>query len=174
MGELSRRCDSGGEAKELTIRHSDTKMAGDAIHLAAAPSASTSTLSSSAPPSHDLLARLAFSSGMARVTKLGVYEEQFDDYANDVAGIPQLLESGSESPVEKTDIIKRVGKLHGFRQKLNLDDSGIIDEPEFLWEDSRLHGTLGGLEDPSNADSFFLPGYHESICKALEFDERLQ
>lgn len=77
---------------------------------------------------------------MARVTKLGVYEEQFDSFAEGVAGIPKLLESGSEAPVKKTDIIKRVGTLHGFRQKLNLEDENLLDEPEFLWEDATLHG----------------------------------
>jgi len=42
--------------------------------------------------------------------------------------------------VKKTDIIKRVGTLHQFRQKLNLEDENLLDEPEFLWEDAALHG----------------------------------
>ncbi|KAL8281128.1 hypothetical protein RQP46_006486 [Phenoliferia psychrophenolica] len=134
---------------------SETKMAGDAIHLASAPSTTLSSLSTS-PVSPDLLARLAFSSGMVRVTKLGVHEEAFEDYAKGVAGIPQLLETGSETPVNKADIIKRVGTLHGFRQKLNLEDENLLDEPEFLWEDAKLHE------------------YHESILRSLEFEPRLE
>lgn len=123
-------------------------MSGDSIHLSSPPSqvsvpsaAAAEGASAPAPaPSKALLERLAFSAGMARVTKLGVYEEQFDAFAEGVAGIPKLLESGSESPVKKTDIIKRVGTLHSFRQKLNLEDENLLDEPEFLWEDADLHG----------------------------------
>lgn len=143
-------------------------MSGDSIHLSTAPSfalpspdLTASPSSALTTPSKDLLERLAFSAGMARVTKLGVYEEQFDEFAEGVSDIPKLLQSvsffsaysfavtdchhncspqGSESPVKKTDIIKRVGTLHQFRQKLNLEDENLLDEPEFLWEDAALHG----------------------------------
>lgn len=139
-------------------------MSGDSIHLSSPPSqVSVPSAAEGAPapaPSKALLERLAFSAGMARVTKLGVYEEQFDAFAEGVAGIPKLLESGSESPVKKTDIIKRVGTLHSFRQKLNLEDENLLDEPEFLWEDADLHGALreripagAGSEPESNAQT---------------------
>mgnify|MGYP001571799512 FL=1 len=59
-------------------------MLGDAIHLTSPPSLASNT---------DLLARLAFSAGMARTTKLAVYEEAFDEFAEGSAGIPKLLES---------------------------------------------------------------------------------
>lgn len=135
-------------------------MVGDSIHLSApsAPPMDAAPISdpSLGSPSSDLLARLAFSAGMARTTKLGVYEEAMDAYAEGVAGIPKLLESGSEAPVKKTDIIKRVGKLHGFRQKLNLEDENLLEEPEFLWEDATLHA------------------HYTSVCKALEFHSRLR
>jgi uncharacterized Rmd1/YagE family protein len=48
--------------------------------------------------------------------------------------------------VKKTDIIKRVGTLHQFRQKLNLEDENLLDEPEFLWEDATLHGEFNFIE----------------------------
>ncbi|GAA5820069.1 hypothetical protein JCM3770_002125 [Rhodotorula araucariae] len=145
------------EVLEYWIGKGPTRMSGDSILLSSPPSpaALASASDAPAPPSKDLLERLAFSAGMARVTKLGVYEEQFDAFAEGVAGIPKLLESGSESPVKKTDIIKRVGTLHSFRQKLNLEDENLLDEPEFLWEDADLHG------------------HYTAICKALEFESRL-
>lgn len=58
--------------------------------------------------------------------------------------------------MKKTDIIKRVGKLHGFRQKLNLEDENLLEEPEFLWEDATLHG------------------HYTAVCKALDFHSRLR
>ncbi|SGZ25870.1 BQ5605_C024g09787 [Microbotryum silenes-dioicae] len=147
------------EVLEYWTGKSQTRMQGDAVHLSGSLmeiSSTTSPQSTPSRPSKDLLARLAFSAGIARVTKLGVYEEAFDTFASHVASIPKLLESGSEAPVRKTDIIKRVGTLHGFRQKLNLEDENLLDEPEFLWDDEKLHG------------------YYTSVCKALEFDSRLR
>ncbi|SCV70410.1 BQ2448_1804 [Microbotryum intermedium] len=147
------------EVLEYWTGKSQTQMQGDAIHLCGSlheTPTTTSTHSTPLRPSKDLLARLAFSAGIARVTKLGVYEEAFDTFASHVASIPKLLESGSEAPVRKTDIIKRVGTLHGFRQKLNLEDENLLDEPEFLWDDEKLHR------------------YYTSVCKALEFDSRLR
>ncbi|KAK4049161.1 hypothetical protein OIV83_004320 [Microbotryomycetes sp. JL201] len=145
------------EALDFYISRRSTGMQGDTIHLSAngsLPSDMASVESSIASP--DLLARLAFSAGMARVTKLAIYEEQFDAFAEGIAGIPKLLESGSESPVKKTDIIKRVGTLHGFRQKLNLEDENLLEEPEFLWEDAELHG------------------HYAAVSRALEFNTRLR
>jgi hypothetical protein len=143
---------------------------------------------------------------MARVTKLGVYEEQFDEFAEGVSDIPKLLQSvrfplfsplaelrprsdtisntrrqGSESPVKKTDIIKRVGTLHQFRQKLNLEDENLLDEPEFLWEDAALHGEYplplasSGRErvDYVLTGRLANTGLYSSVCSALEFETRL-
>ncbi|GAA5895616.1 RMD1 family protein [Sporobolomyces salmoneus] len=163
--EQGRYSEPETEVLEYWVGKGHTRMSGDSILLSAAPSFSlpSSDLTSSASttpnslttPAKDLLERLAFSAGMARVTKLGVYEEQFDEFAEGVSDIPKLLQSGSESPVKKTDIIKRVGTLHQFRQKLNLEDENLLDEPEFLWEDAALHGL------------------YSSVCRALEFETRL-
>ncbi|BGP17734.1 hypothetical protein JCM10213_005315 [Rhodosporidiobolus nylandii] len=156
--EEGRYAEPETEVLDYWVGKGSTRMSGDSIHLSSAPSAlppPTAEAGASAQPSKELLERLAFSAGMARVTKLGVYEEQFDEFAEGVAGIPKLLQSGSEAPVKKTDIIKRVGTLHSFRQKLNLEDENLLDEPEFLWEDADLHG------------------HYTAVCKALEFESRL-
>ncbi|KAI5481855.1 hypothetical protein MNV49_000132 [Pseudohyphozyma bogoriensis] len=133
-----------------------TKIVGDTIILTTPPSPMEAPTQSGVNPPDDLLARLAFSAGMARITKLGVYEQQFDHFATGTAGIPQLLEAGSKEPFKKKEIIKRVGILHSFRQKLNLEDENLLDEPEFLWEDSQLYSQ------------------YTSICNALEFQPRLE
>lgn len=49
-----------------------------------------------------------------------------------------------------------MGILHGYRQALNLDDTNLLDEPEFLWDSPQLHQ------------------HFEGICSALEFDARLR
>lgn len=82
---------------------------------------------------------------------------------------------GSEAPVKKHDIVKAVGTLHGFRQKLNLEDENLLDEPEFLWEDEALHGLLS-FSPPQLGQLLILSvaGYYSSVCNALEFDSRLR
>ena len=78
------------------LLRSVTGMQGDTIHLSnvGTPPLDLTSIDS-AIDSPDLLARLAFSAGMARVTKLAIYEEQFDAFAEGIAGIPKLLESVS-------------------------------------------------------------------------------
>lgn len=58
--------------------------------------------------------------------------------------------------MRKKDIVRRLGTLHGFRMRLNLEDSNLLDEPEFLWEDADLHLC------------------YTSLCAALEFESRLR
>lgn len=93
--ERGRYAESESELLDYWVDGTDPSqhinLIGDALHLYAAPSPSSSHLNS--PPSRDLLARLALSAGMARTTKLGVYEEQFDEFSEGTAGIPKLLES---------------------------------------------------------------------------------
>lgn len=88
--------DRGVDYRLTCFLSSKTTMVGDSIHLStqSAPPLQTGP-AVGIPPSQDLLARLAFSAGMARVTKLGVHEEEFDAFAEGVAGIPKLLESVS-------------------------------------------------------------------------------
>lgn len=80
-----------------------TRMTGDALYLSSAP-ASSPPSSEVTKPNAELLARLAFSAGMARVTKLGVYEEQFDEFAEGIRSIPKLLESVSSALFETRDM----------------------------------------------------------------------
>lgn len=73
-----------------------------------------------------------------------------------MAGIASALESGSESPLQKKEIIRRLGTLHRFRMQLNLEDSNLLDDPEFLWEDADLNRI------------------YDSVCRELEFGSRLR
>lgn len=78
----------------------ETRMVGDQLILSARPTppAKSNGTSSTSVINDDLLERLAISSAMSRVTKLGLYEGKFENYAVGVAGIAAALESGSESP----------------------------------------------------------------------------
>lgn len=99
--------------KYWVVEDEMTSMYGDSIYLGATPAAASpdplGLLSSTAPPDPELLARLAFSSGMARVSKpellraareqtahtcaakLGVYERQFEDFSDRVGHIAGSL-----------------------------------------------------------------------------------
>lgn len=107
--EKNRYAEAESEVLEYWIEpNSPTRMQGDSIYLNSSPgtgmnsnskSSNSSTSDSSSDSSNkereNLLARLAFSAGMSRVTKLGVYEEQFDEFAAGIASIPLQLEQVS-------------------------------------------------------------------------------
>lgn len=50
----------------------------------------------------------------------------------------------------------RLGHLHGLRQALNLDDSNLLDSPDFLWDNPGLSSL------------------YDSVCEALEFEQRMR
>lgn len=159
--------------KYWVVEDEMTSMYGDSIYLGATPAAASpdplGLLSSTAPPDPELLARLAFSSGMARVTKLGVYERQFEDFSDRVGHIAGSLANGSEAPIKKKDIIKNVGTLHTFRQKLNLEDENLLEEPEFLWEDSRLETLYASVSDALEFEIRF-----DTLNKRVDYAFQLQ
>jgi uncharacterized Rmd1/YagE family protein len=75
---------------------------------------------------------------------------------NSAEAIPDQLMAGSEAPVKKRDIIRRLGELLKFRQHLNLNEANLLDSPELFWT------------NPS------LESYYTSMCKELEVDSRLR
>lgn len=98
----------------------------------------TPTLSAQALPSSDddLRARLALSSGLARSTKLSVYEEMLESYMERVEHIPALLMRGSSRPLKRKIIIADTARFLQLRQYLNLDEENLLDPPDMFWAHS--------------------------------------
>ncbi|KAI5790174.1 hypothetical protein EDC01DRAFT_657877 [Geopyxis carbonaria] len=105
------------------------------------------------------LAKVAFSSGLARSTKLGVLETLLDAYLETTSEIPLLLSRGSRLPYTRSFILRKTGELLQFRAQLNLYSELTDSLPDIFW-DSRHE--LG------------LEGYYEGVGRALDVDVRIR
>jgi uncharacterized Rmd1/YagE family protein len=149
-----------------------SRVAGDVIILGTATSISedfavepdqAATAATTAPGGPDqlniTLAKIAFSSGLARSTKLGVLEGMLDAYLETTSEIPKLLSQGSRLPFTRSFILRKTGELLQFRAQLNLYSELTDSLPDLFW-DSRHE--LG------------LEGYYEAVGRALDVDVRIR
>merc|ERR1712093_58602 len=114
-------------------------------------------LRSALPRGEDALAaRLSLSTGLARSTKLAVYEEMLEDCMDDVSSVPSLLISNSSAPLKRKTIQKNTGRLLLIRQYLNLRNENLMDAPEIFWSHSDIEK------------------YFKQIVRNLEIDPRLR
>jgi uncharacterized Rmd1/YagE family protein len=106
-----------------------------------------------------VLTKIAFSSGLARSTKLAVLESLLFDYFESTRDIPTLLSHGSRLPFTRDFILRKTGQLLSVRAQLNLYSELTDSLPDLFW-DSR-HDL--GLE-----------GYYEQVGRALDVGIRIK
>lgn len=120
---------SDGQHLELTeILASDipkSTMRGDVIII----SGSTGT--------ERLLAKAAFSSGLARSTKLAALENSLDNHIESTKTFIDNLASGRELGIQGTKVLRFTGQLLQIRGQLNLY-SELIETPDLYWEEPVL------------------------------------
>ena len=105
------------------------------------------------------LAKVAFSSGLARSTKLAVLEADLASYFEHTRSIPSILSQGSRLPLSRTFIHKKTGELLSLSARLN-NYSELTDSlPDIFW-DSRSE--LG------------LEGYYDQVGRALDVNVRIR
>lgn len=105
------------------------------------------------------LAKVAFSSGLARSTKLAVLEAALTSYFESTRNIPALLSRGIAVPHGRRFIIQKTGELLSLRARLNHYSELTDSLPDILW-DSRSE--LG------------LEGYYEQVGRALDVSVRIR
>ena len=147
---------------------------GDRIILGTKPQKSqladsTGNLESIAPDNEDMqvslrnldtvLAKIAFSSGLARSTKLAVLESLLEDYFDSTKSIPAELSRGGRLPFSRKFISQKTGQLLGIRAQLNLYSELTDSLPDLFW-DSRHE--LG------------LEGYYDQVGRALDTNIRIK
>ncbi|KAL9624512.1 MAG: hypothetical protein Q9160_001176 [Pyrenula sp. 1 TL-2023] len=93
-----------------------------------------------------VLTKIAFSSGLARSTKLAVLESLLADYIDSTRSIPTLLSAGSRLPFTRSFILRKTGQLLSFRAQLNLYSELTDSLPDLFW-DSRSELGLEGCYD---------------------------
>ena len=106
-----------------------------------------------------VLTKVAFSSGLARSTKLAVLESLLADYFESTRAIPTLLSQGSRLPYTRDFILRKTGQLLSVRAHLNLYSELTDSLPDIFW-DSRHE--LG------------LEGYYEQAGRALDVGIRIK
>jgi len=124
--------------------------------------ASTPASATARTPKEELattLAKVAFSSGLSRSTKLAVLESMLDSYLMTTHTIPTLLSRGSKLPFTRSFILRKTGELLEFRAQLNLYSELTDSLPDIFW-DSRHE--LG------------LEGYYDAVGRALDVDVRIR
>lgn len=105
------------------------------------------------------LAKVAFSSGLARSTKLAVLETALMSYFESTRTIPDILSKGSGFPFGRRFILQKTGELLSLRARLNHYSELTDSLPDILW-DSRSE--LG------------LEGYYEQVGRALDVNVRIR
>ncbi|KAL9103262.1 MAG: hypothetical protein Q9163_001684 [Psora crenata] len=106
-----------------------------------------------------VLAKIAFSSGLARSTKLAVLESLLSDYFESTRSIPAVLSRGGRMPFTRNFISQKTGQLLSIRAQLNLYSELTDSLPDLFW-DSRHE--LG------------LEGYYDQVGRALDTNIRIK
>ncbi|OOF99803.1 hypothetical protein ASPCADRAFT_203627 [Aspergillus carbonarius ITEM 5010] len=138
----------------------NSSIKGDTIILGTKPGSDGPDPHLSARQSVDtVLTKVAFSSGLARSTKLAVLESLLSNYFESTRAIPTLLSKGSRLPFTRDFILRKTGQLLSVRAQLNLYSELTDSLPDIFW-DSRHE--LG------------LEGYYEQVGRALDVGIRIK
>ncbi|KAF2717831.1 DUF155-domain-containing protein [Polychaeton citri CBS 116435] len=81
-----------------------------------------------------VLAKIAFSSGLARSTKLAVLETQLSSYFHSTRGIPVTLSRGLPLRFTRQFILRKTGELLSIRAQLNLYSELTDSLPDLFWD----------------------------------------
>ena len=105
------------------------------------------------------LAKIAFSSGIARSTKLAVLENLLASYFETTKSIPIILSRGTKLRFTRSFILRKTGELLSIRAQLNLYSELTDTMPDIFWDSpSQL-----GLSD-----------YYDEVGRALDVNARIR
>ena len=132
----------------------------DTIILGTKALAADPTMSDQSPlQSSIILTKIAYSSGLARSTKLAVLETQLANYFDSTRTIPTMLSHGNRLPFTRSFILRKTGQLLHVRAQLNLYSELTDSLPDIFW-DSKYE--LG------------LEGYYDHVCRVLDVGDRIK
>ena len=87
-----------------------------------------------------VLAKIAFSSGLARSTKLSVLETLLEHYFETTKEITQRLSQGGRLPSSRSAILQKTGQLLSIRAQLNLYSELTDSLPDLFWDSKQELG----------------------------------
>ncbi|TKA22338.1 hypothetical protein B0A50_08157 [Salinomyces thailandicus] len=107
----------------------------------------------------DILAKIAFSSALARSTKLAVLENMLSNYFETTRSIPITLSKGSKLKFGREFILRKTGELLHIRAQLNLYSELTDSLPDLFWDSPHELG---------------LETYYEQVGRALDVGVRIK
>jgi uncharacterized Rmd1/YagE family protein len=105
------------------------------------------------------LAKIAFSSGLARSTKLAVLESSLNSYFESTREIPGLLSRGSRFTLSRRFILQKTGELLNLRAQLNHYNELTDSLPDIFWD---------------SKSELRLETYYDRVGKALDVGVRIK
>jgi len=106
-----------------------------------------------------ILAKIAFSSALARSTKLAVLENSLNQYFATTRSIPTTLSHGKPLSFTRAFILRKTGELLSIRAQLNLYSELTDSLPDLFWDSPHELG---------------LEGYYEQVGAALDVGVRIK
>jgi uncharacterized Rmd1/YagE family protein len=111
------------------------------------------------PETDTILAKIAFSSALARSTKLAVLENSLSTYFHTTQSIPSLLSQGKIPKVTRVFVLKKTGELLHIRAQLNLYSELTDSLPDIFWDSPHELG---------------LENYYDSVGRVLDIGQRIK
>ncbi|KAK6001734.1 hypothetical protein QM012_002224 [Aureobasidium pullulans] len=142
--------------------HHTSEIIGDTIILGTKTSDQACAAASISPPLPEMdtvLAKIAFSSGLARSAKLAVLEDLLSSYFSSTRSIPTILSRGSPLRFSRSFILRKTGELLSIRAQLNLYSELTDSLPDIFWD------------SPS---SLGLSAYYDEVGRALDVGVRIR
>ena len=96
-------------------------------------------------PKDTLLARYAFSQGLARSSALSALEAKLDSFLLSVSALPVTLSKTGKVGLSRREVIMKLGELMIFRQGINLSHENFLDTPDFYWAEPQLEGSFSPM-----------------------------
>ncbi|KAK0335204.1 hypothetical protein LTR57_021715 [Friedmanniomyces endolithicus] len=129
------------------------------------PTTATPDTTTPAHPPHQrhesdtVLAKIAFSSALARSTKLAVLESRLTSYFATTRNIPTTLSRGTRLRFSRAFILQKTGELLNIRAQLNLYSELTDSLPDLFWDSPHELG---------------LESYYEKAGRALDVGSRIR
>lgn len=104
-------------------------------------------------------AKMAFSSGLARSTKLAKLETMLINYFESTRSVPIMMSKGVKMPLNRRMVMQRTGQLLQLRAQLNHYSELTDSLPDIFWDTPHQLG---------------LENYYDQACRALDVGVRIK
>ncbi|KAJ3033888.1 hypothetical protein HK097_004698 [Rhizophlyctis rosea] len=88
--------------------------------------------------------KLTISHGLAQSVKLASFENIMEETIEGTIPLPRMMAKYGEVKMQRTDVMKIIGKLYKLRMNVNLV-SNVLDTPELFWSEPQLEGLYNAI-----------------------------